>query len=306
MQEGTCVKENNIDIEEELAYQRRVEALELALDENPYLLLDIDCDELEKWKALATTPVPQAVTDRLEELEDTTPNNDWDNFWTNNDWAIQDLEDAGGAVINMDYFSVEIDQLPPGQSAQDLFEHIRTELFFETLDNTTFSPHPLFENSNPEWTNIPAIGSIFSIDIAFPANDGSVICIDHDTYSWTFATISDPYNLSHPVSGNRQFGLEPNGSGGYTFYTRGTDRMVDELSGGFRDFANWITAETIDPLDQGSRPWFALRKVIKNYIDSKGGSAQIGEDYYKRPDFEDINRYFDGTIDINELTIPCK
>ena len=157
-----------------------------------------------------------------------------------------------------------------------------------------------------KWTDIPTIGSIFNINIDLPANDGSVICINHDTYSWTFATISDPYNLSHPVSGNRQFGLEPNGSGGYTFFTRGTDRAFDELSGGTRDILNYGTGEWIDLLDQGARPWRSLQQLVESFIDNNGGSSTKREDFFERPDFQEIGEYYNGERTIDEITVlPC-
>lgn len=118
------------------------------------------------------------------------------------------------------------------------------------------------------------------------------------------------YNLSHPVSGNRQFALEPNGSGGYIFYTRGTDRIVDELFGSFRDFGNWVNQEILnngyDPLDQGSKPWRALQKEIKKFINAEGGSSQVDEDFNYRPKFEDIEPFLDGLIGIDDLQNPCK
>ena len=55
----------------------------------------------------------------------------------------------------------------------------------------------------------------------------TVYCVEYnqDEMYWVFATVTSYNHQDHFVAGVRQFGLEPNGSGGYSFYVRATDRL---------------------------------------------------------------------------------
>ncbi|WP_137088936.1 hypothetical protein [Mangrovivirga cuniculi] len=89
------------------------------------------------------------------------------------------------------------------------------------------------------------------------------------------------------------------------FYTRGTDRAVDQLSGFVRDALN--ATEIYDLLDQGSRRWNALQSAVKNYVIESGGIANESVEFYKRPNFQEIKDFFDGKAQIDDViqVIPC-
>ncbi|QCK13340.1 hypothetical protein [Mangrovivirga cuniculi] len=63
----------------------------------------------------------------------------------------------------------------------------------------------------------------------------------------------------------------------------------------------------IDLLDQGSKPWRALQAKIHQYIQEQEGQSSIGVDFNRRPNFDDIEDFLNGTKSLEEITniIPC-
>ena len=278
-----------ISLEEYLAEQ-----LETVLEEDPYALIDIDCDELEKWQDVSSAPIPQSVHQRLSDLEAQTGSL-IDLLSLNDDWEVQDLEGGNGTAVNMDLFSVNV-KLPPGVSPEAVLEKIRTD-FLDNLDGATFTPHPDISGESKKWMNSStSLGSILSIDML---DDGSVICIQQDSSSWIFTTIQDPRNFAHPVSGNRAFGFYSNADGSYTFYTRGVDRMTNLIEAATRDLAKF-TAE-MDLLDLANPVWKSFQAEVSNYVAEIGGTATIETPVVERPDYDLINEFLSGQISIEEL-----
>lgn len=162
-------------------------------------------------------------------------------------WQIQAIQNAGGLAVNLDNFSVIMTQLPTingvEQTPSQFLEYIRTHIndfMGPGFGQPTFTPSPNLPGENAKWQN-HELGTIVSIDL--PADDGSVILSDYSqtdwNVHWTFSTLDDPFNGSHPVSGTREFGITTYPSGSFTwdgrtstwpetynFYIQGADRIL--------------------------------------------------------------------------------
>lgn len=238
--------------------------------------------------------IPQSVEDRLNELESKTGGL-IDLLSLNDDWELQELKDGNGTAVNMDEFSVKV-SLPSSISPETILEHIRTN-FLNQLEGAIIIPHPSLSGETDRWNNqTTSLGSILSIDML---NDGSVICVQKNTNSWTFTTIEDNYNYAHPVSGNRQFGFETNSDGTYTFYTRGVDRLTSFIEAAVRDVA-MFTSE-IDMLNAANPIWVSFQNLVANHASNIGGSAVINQPIIKRPNYNKLSSFLSGEISLSEL-----
>jgi hypothetical protein len=104
------------------------------------------------------------VIDKIQDLDD--------NYLSiiRGDWDIQYIEEAKGPVVNMDYFSVDITQLPlnpeTGQrfTLEGFFNYVRTNLdtFFEN-NSTEFGPYN--DDEEAIWNSSNYLGAIMRFDI---------------------------------------------------------------------------------------------------------------------------------------------
>lgn len=194
------------------------------VEDNPLAFLEIDCDQIQHWQTLAQHTAPQPVLYKIDALP---------NSWANN-FYIQELDNAGGTAVNMDYFGVKVTNLPmkpnsnpPARyTADEYLDYIRRN-FNAFVDGSTFEPYCEFssmcQTETDLWTSSNPVGSIIYIDII--GDDGVVVCTEYANDYWYFMTMNAPYARSHPVSGTRQFGYETNTDGSYNFFVRGTDRI---------------------------------------------------------------------------------
>ncbi|HRJ30971.1 MAG TPA: hypothetical protein PLV21_16315 [Cyclobacteriaceae bacterium] len=279
----------------------------MVLGEDPFFLVEIPCDQLPMWQQVATHQAPTVVLDKLNGLSQNQ------SFWSAlvpyNGWRVQDLNEAKGTVVNMDYYSVTINQLPGGETAPQLLEYIRKNIN-SFIDQTKASFKPFDNSEYLTWNSNNYIGGIIHIDMgnntawgpSFPykqPDDGSVICTKAQSDHWIFTTITAPGDGEHPVSGNRQFGFIQNRNGTYTFYTRGVDRATGYIDDFLQENWNLIFGKA-DEL------WSSLQVGIANYVNSHGGNANISQDNTKtfRPNWDRVRDYlnYNATID----TFGCK
>lgn len=243
-------------------------------ENNPTLLLDCagQSDHSPFWDDLANFTPGQDVLDELQSRDPAA--------------YLQLINQAGGPVVNFDYFGVKINTLPPGMNQNELFESIRKE-FAETniiggnACNSTMS-YAQVGTDKPLWHSSSPKNSLFYFDI--PADNGVVICSDfNSSCCWTFTTVFTKINNAgeHPVSGNRQFGIFNNGAG-YTFYTRAADRQTTNYFL-FNGLSQKLTFNGADDL------WECTFEQIKEYIESLGGTCdgEIEQDAW-RPNYNDI------------------
>lgn len=230
----------------------------------------------------------QEVIDILEFLHENYDSN----------FSLLDIEEARGTVVNMDEFSVTISDLPNGMNAGQFLNYIRINI--NNFIDTDFSEYDFGTYSgfyNKRWDAPDPTGSILNIDI--PGDNGSVIVSNYNSTNWTFSTIRSPWAYDHPVSGNRQFGYISNGNGSYTFYTKGVDRFTQGLTG--EDIA-WVLGMG-NPFSGADDLWKSFQQGIKDYVQANGGSATINDPEFIRPDWEKVQKVFNGEANIT--TIGC-
>jgi hypothetical protein len=273
------------------------------IEQDPYALI-LNCDQIELWQELTQHVPPQSVIDKLDNL---------DNNYTSiisGDWNIQYIENAQGPVVNMDYFSVKISQFPinptTGQrfTPQGFYDYVRSNIntFFEG-NSTEFGPYNSTEST--VWSSSNYLGAIMRFDIALEIEgivigqqDGSVICSENNSMSWTFTTIESPMDWNHPVSGNRQFGLNYNSDGTYTFYTRGVDRIAES-------FDNWVGGINAIPsaFDGADALWTTFQNNLGSFINSSAnqGQASIQNPQIDRVDWDLVKDVLQGNKPISDL-----
>ncbi|UPS92509.1 hypothetical protein [Bizionia sp. M204] len=273
--------------------------LENELVDNPYKLVDIDCNQIEQWQALVQFSPPPVILDKLNEIDE----------FLLGGVSVQTIENAEGAVVNLDYFPIIIDVLPNNPStgerfsAEEFLEYIRIEInIFINNDFTEFIPSPItgFDEEGI-WLSANPLGAIISLDIP-GAHDGSVVCSENTNSHWVFTTLTMPWGIPqgldgpHPVSGNRQIGYEINSNGTYTFYSRGVDRMESNFDVGI---ANYMTGG--NPFDGADALWSSFQQKVQNFTNNNGGVGNATPITVNRPEWEKVKNVLLGNRPISDL-----
>ena len=264
------------------------------LEENPFLLLDIPCDKIKDWQALAQHQVPQEVLQLLENLQADG----------NMAFTVQELADAAGPLVSLDEYNLTIKTLPfkgNGKRYQPLefLELIRTSLPLHIDPNISrFSFYPGYEEIMAEkWSSENPVGTLFSIDFIVQGlnlESGSVACTNKDSSEWIFTTVISGKDFKHPVSGHRAFGININEDGSFTFYTRAVDRLTRTL-----DVLN--EAYTGLPSKGADRTWNSLINSVNNFIVFNGGEAFIEEAVIFTPKWDDYEAVLNGEKSVEYL-----
>ncbi|WP_194849946.1 hypothetical protein [Nonlabens antarcticus] len=273
----------------------RERALKEKIEEDSFLLLDVPCDEIPKWQPLAQHEVSTELVNKIDGL-----------FQNDNDWAINSLENAGGAIVNMDYFAVNITKMPPLSSGSPLLHSpksllrlIRSQLN-NLSDEASFDPYcfsgqSMCDQETALWNSFFPLGAILSLDLAI--DDGSVMVTKFDSNSWYFTTLEDPKYGDHPVAGTRQFGFEQQADGSYDFFVRGVDRID---SRGLEIIASGFGVR--DPFRDADATWINFQENLQNYLnDLVEGSASIVVPTTWRPDWDDVQEVLNGNKPISYL-----
>lgn len=275
--------------------------IKAAIKDKPFAFIDVPCDIIKQWLNTAKHTVSNDIISKLnnisKKLSTTTA---YGSISTTNVAKLQDINNAYSTVVNMDYFPITIDKLPPGVTAEQLLNHIRTNInSFVDTNYSYFEPyHWNGINDTDLWGSSNPLGAVIGIDIKGPDN-GSVVVTKYSSNGWTFSTIYDPTYLSHPVSGHRDFGFTKNTNGSYTFYTRGVDRLTSWDGEFFQKFGNI-------PFSQADNLWKSLQNKISEYVNSKGGSASVNTPQIKRPDWQTVKDVIDRKKPLSTLSNDCK
>ncbi|MDR6197514.1 hypothetical protein [Siphonobacter sp. SORGH_AS_0500] len=253
------------------------------------------CASLARWQSLLNFKVARPITDRIWAKKNTTP---WGyNLIPYSHYATQDIENAAGAVVNLDFFSVRIGALPNGVSTpEQLLNHIRTNINSFTSNN--FNPYDQTEAAI--WNSSNPTGAIISIQLATlynnPYETGSVVVSDYSSSHWTFTAMTTPYDSEHPVSGNRQFGFYTNPDGSYTFYTSGVDRLTGHIEESIQTVGNAFNSLSAYgfpiPFTQADHLWEYFQKSLADYVNAHGGNATRNTPEKKRPNWQDAVNAF--------------
>ncbi|MDQ3935519.1 MAG: hypothetical protein M3340_12905 [Actinomycetota bacterium] len=203
--------------------------------------------------------------------------------------AFHRIENGRGPV-NADFYGVVIERMPTVDGRQmtpaELLTHIRTN-FNDFLDHDYATFHPHNEAAAGRWTSSDPTNAVMTFDMA-PSivnlwtgmDDAAVVATQSGPLSWTFTTVSARGDWDHPVSGHRQFGIEPQPDGRFVFYTRGIDRTTGRLD----DAASRVVFEG------GDRCWKGLQELVSTYVNSHGGSASTLPAISQRHDWDAVKR----------------
>jgi hypothetical protein len=274
-----------IEQDPETKWERLEELYEL-VENNPDALVNCTNNStnplfpISEWNDLASFVPPTSVMNALENV----PGN----------WNIQEISNASGTKVNLDYFSSVVNTLPTidGQqlSADEFISYIRKNIN-TFVDNTSFNPYRpsdgvLWQSDNP-------LSAVITITI-MPDN-GSVITSSFDNCCWVFTTIHAPLGSdgTHPVSGNRQFGYKVNPNGTFEFYTKGADRLT-----------TWFH-NLIEPLafNGADNLWESFQDHIKDFVNSHNGVSNVQIQFNNRPDWDKVKEML--TKDYPITSIPC-
>jgi len=170
------------------------------------------------------------------------------------------------------------------------------------------------------WNTSSPLKSILSIDTKaslpiFITDDATVICSSYDEgCCWVFSTVfADNFgvnsnNGSHPVSGNRQFGLKDLGNGKYEFYIKAADRArISWAAAGMGMILGGNNASDIF-FQITDKAWDNLTNNIVNKINNPGvgltpGIASQNALFYVRPDWSEVREKLKSSSPL--LIIPC-
>lgn len=273
------------------------EALNELLDENPFLLLDIDCNQIQNWQNLAQNQASQTIKDKIDGLPSTIFN----------DFEIQDIENANGPIVNLDYFPVNISTLPnnpnSGQqfSPEGFLDYFRRNINdFVSGSGTTFEPYcrnvspSICQQETDLWNSNDPTGALIYLNI--PVDDGVVICSEFQHDYWYFMTMNAPYAGNHPVSGTRQFGYETNADGSYNFFVRGADRMNSLIQ-----FSLVSAFANMDPLVAADVLWYTFQENMNNFVNDNGGISTIPSASINRPNWNEVEDVLLGIRPISDL-----
>lgn len=276
-------------------FAERTLEIVIELEDNPFYLLEIDCNQLPNWQTLAQHHAPQSVQDKINNLPS----------GTFNDFEIQSLEDANGTMVNLDYFSVNITTLPNDPSTGQQFTADEFQDYFrrninDFVDGSTFEPYceipSICQQETDLWNSDNPLGALIYIDIPF--DDGAVICTEYIDNYWYFMTMNAPFAGNHPVSGTRQFGYETNTDGSIDFFARGVDRFDSNL------IENVSYARGLgNPFFGADNLWESFQDKINDFVNDpiNGGSSSINNPIKSRPDWDKVQEVLEGERPISDL-----
>ena len=269
------------------------QVLDDLLGEDPFLLLEIDCDQIQKWQTLAQHTAPQSVQDKINNLPSSITN----------DFEIQALSDASGTAVNLDYFSVNITELPDDPNtntpftADEFLDYVRRN-FDDFVIGSTFEPYcedvqpSICQQETDLWNSNNPLGALIYIDI--PMDDGVVVCSEYTNSYWYFMTMNAPFAGNHPVSGTRQFGYEQGFDGSYNFFVRGVDRIDS-------GFAELLLSASGNAFFGADDLWESFQNKTRDFINNNSGNSTIVTPIKNRPDWNKVEEVLQGRRPISDL-----
>lgn len=155
------------------------------------------------------------------------------------------------------------------------------------LGDTTLDP---FDEAIdlPKWNSSSPLGAVMQFNNKL--DDMGVVLSKFDAVGWIFTTIRDgrlPFTGdvgTHPVSGNRRFGIRENADGTMSVFTRGADRSTGVLETGPLGLV-FLGGHVI---------WLSWQAGVVEFIEKRGGFAQIVKPFSERFNFTKVNQHFRG------------
>lgn len=271
-------------------------------------LLNIDDKTKEIYIKLLNFKVPQKGIDRLKEIDGSIQ-------------YIRGNDNQQSKNVNMDYFSVRIDEMPNFAlypfDAGMLFKKIRDNFLVLSKGKVTFESNCRSNTINGKWEFIPypknykeelkrwekqSGFSIFEIKAGgglietFLGDHGAVLESEISQNSWIFTTIFTPVSDTQPFSGHRQFGIHKDEDGYYRFYARAIDRI---WPASFISRANGKECAVLDYLTIADATWENLIRNVSKFINDNGGKSTIMPAEKKRIDFNVFFKKFRSDKPVN-------
>lgn len=198
-------------------------------------------------------------------------------------FEVQRIENATKPVVNLDQFAVKIETLPTvgGTKLTDgqLLEHVRKNL------NSFFDPNVAklgahLPDDQTEWNKGLVLGTIMLFHI-FKWNveieRGAVVVSMTSPRSWVFSPVKIGSGIvgTHPVAGNREFGIRPEGTS-HVLYVRAADRPYDTIP------PESVVFEGADAL------WSSFQTRVTKFINENGGKATAVAPVIHRPQWKAV------------------
>jgi len=191
---------------------------------------------------------------------------------TEKSFEIQRIPKGTGEALNVDEYSVSISRLPNNWTPEQFFSHVRVNLN-NYLDQNVAILSAYTSGDKTDWaknTN-PSLGILMEFEIETPAiNDVAGVVVSRTSdLSWVFSPITDGVSDvtsdfgTHPVAGNRQFGLRKKDAG-YEFFIRAADRVYPHHVDVFED----------DAFKGADALWRSFQTKLVTYVNANGGTAK--------------------------------
>jgi hypothetical protein len=201
-------------------------------------------------------------------------------------WEVNSTEarfhhlEHGTGPINLDFYPVAIDRAPVIEgrrlTATETIDYIRTH-FDRFIDHDHGHFREVDVDSWAKWHSGDPTGAKMSFQIELPFVPGtegaSVVLTEITPTSWIFSTIYSGADTEHPVSGNREFGIEVQPNGSMLFYTRGADRITPGTQSAYTPGRVFEGADAF---------WKGVQNKIGDWVNDHGGSARIGDSISER------------------------
>jgi hypothetical protein len=291
----------------------RMEELFLFLRDNPFGFIEGCPDyDVQTYSDLLNLEIPSSILSQLSsyglcgvvEPEDEGPHSRSSPYPC---FRIQSITEGTSSLVNVDYYSVEIDTMPDfnGDNVEDtpeeVYEEFRKQFAdlasgstsilrsetnclapFDVEASWTFEPYDINADL-PKW-NTRSIGARFFINAEanhvnnFVADDGAIITIQENDFNFIVATIVTPRSDSQPFSGKRMWGLRLNENNKYEIFTRAVDTALPLA------LIPILGAELLYPdcddkdyFDIANRTWTTMQDNVQIFIDNNGGASSIKE-----------------------------
>ena len=198
-------------------------------------------------------------------------------------FEVQRIENAAKPVVNLDQFEVKLETLPTVGGAKltdvQLLNYVRKNLnsFFD-LNVAKLGGH--LADDQTEWNKGVVLGTVMLFHIykwGVPIERGAVVVSKSTPRSWVFSPVKIGSGVvgTHPVAGNREFGIRPEGSG-HVLYVRAADRPYDT-----------VPQESV-VFDGADALWSSFQASVSKFINENGGKASSVAPVIHRPQWKAV------------------
>jgi hypothetical protein len=273
----------------------------------------INCSALAQlpmtmYQEVGSYQVPLDVENRLNNIRSQNAP-----AYTVNNFKIQKIDDASGGVIgngrvNCDYYYVKINSLPYQNGVQmtpdQFLEYFRTNINTFISNGVNFQPYSHYtsgvtinESSKVNSPYEASTGGMFHIDMS---ENGTVVQSGYNRnvttqhYWFMFTTMKTPVDGTHPVAGNRRFGIFKSGNS-YYFYTLGVDR-VNDWDVAFANLGNVA-------FNGGAALWHSVQQGVKSYVNTHQGNSDLVDEKVAQPNWDAFKDFLKGKITLQQYKI---